>query len=228
MPLGLHNKLRVLLPGIIILLEGFLFLQFFFNDSPSSAQSWAFLTTDFSKATLLILLAFLLGWLYRFSGITHWIDDNTLKGMRDVRAEIERRLKAPFINDPDLGPRLDALDWRVVRRVFFQFVDELPYLAITRENAFYSGIGYYSCIDLASLSMFFLIIGVIVSVVVPYVPISARVLLAALVLAVIFGALGAKASIRKHNATSTTQLDAILAERGAKLRQRFLNALNAM
>ena len=29
MPLGLHNKLRVLVPGAIILLEGFLFIQLF-------------------------------------------------------------------------------------------------------------------------------------------------------------------------------------------------------
>src|ERR1700681_2040342 len=111
MPLGLHNKLRVLVPGLIILLEGFLFLQFFFNEAPSSAQSWTFLTTDFSKATLLVLLALLLGGLYRFSGFTHWVDDHTLKGMQGIRAEIVRRLKTPFISDPDLGARLDALNW---------------------------------------------------------------------------------------------------------------------
>jgi hypothetical protein len=123
---------------------------------------------------LLILLAFLLGGLYRFSGITHWIDDKTLKGMCGIRAQIQRRLKAPFSDDPDLAPRLQALNWQIIRRVFFQFVDELPYLATTKENAFNSGIGYYSCIDLASLSSLFLIVGVITSMIVPYVPISAR------------------------------------------------------
>ncbi len=228
MPLGLHNKLRVLVPGVIILLEGFLYIQFFFNDAPSSAQSWDFLTRDFSKATLPILLAFLLGGIYRFSGLTHWIDDHTFKGMHSIRKELETRLKAPFKNDPDLGPRLGDLNWRVVKRVFFQFVDELPYLATTKENAFSSGIGYYSCIDLASLSLLFLVLGVITSRIITYVPVSAWMLLIGLFLAVLFGIFGAKSAIRKHRATSCTQLDAILAEKSAELKQRFLNALNTI
>ncbi len=228
MPLGLHNKLRVLVPGMIILLEAFLFVQFFFNESPSSAQSWDFLTRDFSKATLLILLAFLLGGLYRFAGVTHWIDDHTLKGMAGVRRVVIARLTTPFANDPDLGPHLADINWRIVKRVFFQFVDELPYLATTKENAFYSGIGFYSCIDLASLSLFFLVLGVITTMLVDYVPISARIFLAALVLAVLFGVFGAKSAIRKHMATSGAQLDSILADKGGELRQRFINALRVV
>ena len=64
--------------------------------------------------------------------------------------------------------------------------------------------------------------------IVAYVPISAKIFLAALVLAVLFGVFGAKSAIRKHKATSCTQLDAILAEKSAELKQRFLNALEVI
>ena len=148
--------------------------------------------------------------------------------MQGIRREIERKLKAPFIGDVDLGPHLVAVDWRIIRRIFFQFVDELPYLSTSKENAFYSGIGYYSCIDLAVLSSLFLILGIITSKTMAYVPLSARLLLCTFVLAVMFGVLGAKAAIRKHKSTSMTQLDAILAEKRTELKQRFLNALSAL
>jgi hypothetical protein len=87
-PLGLHNKLRVLVPGIIILVEAFLFIEFFFDQAPSTSQSWGFLTRDFSEATLLILIALLFGGLYRFSDVTHWIDDRTLKGMTRIQQTV--------------------------------------------------------------------------------------------------------------------------------------------
>jgi hypothetical protein len=71
MSLGLHNFLRVIIPGIILLAEGFLLYAFSLLDFPSNADTWAVLSKDWGKTTGFALIAFALGGLYRYLEITH-------------------------------------------------------------------------------------------------------------------------------------------------------------
>lgn len=226
MGLHQHNIFRVVIPGIVILIETILFIYFFFYEMPSPTEAWSVLAQDFSKSTLLLLLALLLGGLYRFSGITHWIDDRTVGGMKRVNENIRLRLLGQFETDPELKEGFARLPWPAIKRIFFQFVDELPYLKTTNELSLYTGIGFYSFIDVGILSLISLLLGFLTTTLLPYVPIAAWIYLFALSVVICLAWVGAEAVIKKHIGFSNSQLDAILADQPEKLRERFLGALS--
>src|ERR1039458_8125508 len=82
MPLGLHKFLRVIVPGALLAVEGFLLYAFCFLAFPSSSDTWSLLSRDLGKTTSFVLLSLVLGAFYYYLGITEVIDNKTFRGMR--------------------------------------------------------------------------------------------------------------------------------------------------
>jgi len=163
-----------------------------------------------------------LGWLYYFFDFTHKIDERTLGGMKDIHANITRRLTEPFCPDPVLSDKINRLDWRAIRRIFFRFIDETPSLKTSNDLAFLSGLAFYSFIDLAAISCLFFVASA-AALATGFAAAPIRWYMMALGAAVAVSVLGARAAIRKHKETSNLQLDAILSDYQEELRKR-LNA----
>jgi hypothetical protein len=226
MPLGLHKFLRVLIPGIFLSAEGFLLYIFCFSDFPSSFAAWSLLSKDLGKTTGFALLAFGLGAAYHYFGITEAVDNETLRGMRGIRQNISDRLTRPFHSDVELGPRLSEVSWRMLRRIFFRFVDEIPHLATSNQLAFFSGLGFYASVDLATISLVYLTAILIGWLRMGSATLAVQLYLIVLVILVLVGVAGAKVIIRKHLETSNIQLDAILSDHVSELRDRILKILD--
>src|ERR1035437_4893149 len=226
MPLGLHKFLRVIVPGAFLAGEGFLLYAFCFLDFPSSSDTWSLLSRDWGKTTGFVLLAVLLGAVYHFLGITEVIDNKTFRGMQGIRDNITDRLTRPFRSDSAVASRLPDVDWRILRRVFFRFIDEIPHLATSNQLAFFSGLGFYASVDLAAISSLYTMATVIGWMIIGDANLAVRLYLLVLVVLVAVGIATARVTIRKHRETSDIQIDAILADHLSELRDRILNSLD--
>jgi hypothetical protein len=227
MPLGLHKFLRVIVPGAFLAVEGFLLYVFCFFDFPSEQDTWNLLSKDLGKTTVFALLALAVGAAYHYLGITEAVDNEALGGMQGIRENIVERLTRPFRLDPVLGPRLSEVDWRMLRRVFFRFIDENPHLATSTQLAFFSGLGFYASVDLATVSLAYVIVILIGWLVIGTATLAVKLYMLALAASVVIGMVGAKITIGKHRETSDIQLDAILTDHVAELRDRILKSLDA-
>jgi hypothetical protein len=226
MPRGLHTFLRILVPGAIVLVETLLLYVFTFRPSPGDSDVWAFMSAEWGKTTGFAVLAIVLGWAYYAFEVTHRIDAITFNGMNDVRANIVARLLRPFHSDPELAPKLDRLEWRALKRIFFNFVDELPGLKTSNELAFLSGLVFYSFLDLATISSFE---GALASAAWwsqgSGSSLALRIYTVVLVAIIPISALAARTAIRKHKETSDRQIDAVLSDHLTELRGRLLRSV---
>jgi len=226
MPRSLHTFLRILIPGGIILVETLLLYVFVFQPFPGDSDVWNFLSKEWGKTTGFTVLAIVLGWAYYGFGLTHTVDDKIFRGMEGIRKNIVRRLTAPFKADNELAPKLDRLDWRAVKRVFFQFIDELPALKTSNELAFLSGLGFYSFIDLGTISTVIFVISAL-SLIIQRggSPLALRLFTLALAVIVPLSIFGARIAINKHQEISNRQLDAVLSDQLPELRDRLLRCV---
>lgn len=224
MPHGLHTFLRILIPGGIILLESFLLYAFTFRSFPGDSDVWTFLSQEWGQTTGFAIASMILGWAYYSFEVTHIVDGKTFNGMASVRANITNRLTSPFRSDPELRDKLDRLEWRTVKRVFFQFIDETPSLKTSNELAFLSGLAFYSFIDVACISSFFLFIAICGWLFAEGAPLAVKIYAATLAVIILLAIGGAKTSIKKHTETSNLQLDAILSDHIEQLRERLVRS----
>jgi len=223
-PHWLHTFLRILIPGVIIMLEFIVFYTVAFRQIPNLSDISSFLMADYGKWTGLAVVAVGLGWLYYVFEITYKVDDGTFCNMKDIRVNIMQRLTQPFKCDTELSGKLDSLPWRTVRRIFFSFIDDTPSLKTSNELAFLSGLAFYSFIDLATISVVFYV----TSATVLATGLAATVIRwYMLALGIIFtvSVAGARAAIKRHKETSNLQIDAILADHREELRKRFVASL---
>ena len=226
MPLGLHKFLRVIVPGAFLAAEGFLLYVFCFLDFPTSSDTWSLLSKDLGKTTGFVLPALLVGAVYHYLGITEWIDNKTFRGMQGIRDNITVRLTRPFCSDSVLASRLSDIDWRILRRVFFRFIDEIPHFATSNQLAFFSGLGFYATVDLATISSLYSVTIVVGWMIIGPANLAVKLYLLVSVLLVAVGIATARVTIRKHRETSDIQLDAILADHLPELRDRILKSLD--
>lgn len=221
MPHWLHTFLRILIPGIIILLECFGFYAVAFQQVPHSSEVWSFLASDYGKWTGFAVVAVVLGGLYYFFDVTYKVDDRTFCGMKDIRENIRKRLTEPFRADPMLSGKLDQLEWRTIRRIFFRFIDETPSLKTSNDLAFLSGLAFYSFIDLATISsVVFVASGAALAT--GFAVTTIRWYMLALGFTDVVSIAGARAAIKRHRDTSDLQLDTILSDHLEELRQRLV------
>lgn len=226
MKLGLHKFLRVMVPGAFLAVEGFFLYVFCFLDFPSTSDTWSLLSRDLGKTTGFALLSLLLGAIYHYLGVTELIDDKSFHGMQGIRDNITDRLTRPFRSDPAVASRLSDIDWRILRRVFFRFIDEIPHLATSNQLAFFSGLGFYAAVDLATISSLYTVAIVVGWMVVGAANLAVKLYVLVLLVSVAAGIVTARVTIRKHRETSDIQLDAILADHQSELRERILKSLD--
>ncbi len=226
MPHWLHTFLRILVPGIVVLVECFLLYVFGFQALPNQSEIWSFMATDWGKWTGFSVLAVVLGFIYYVLGITHAIDDRTLGGMTDVRDNIVQRLTETFRSDLALSGKPDQLQWRTIRRVFFGLVDEIPSLKTSVNLALLSGLAFYSFIDLATVSAVVLFIAaeLLAS---GLGSTHLRWYVLALEVTIAVSIVCARAAIRTHKNRSNLQLDAILSDHFSELRDRLNNSVTS-
>ena len=224
MPHRLHTLLRILIPGILVMLECFFFYTVAFRQVPPSSEVWTLLSIDYGKWTGFAAIALVLGGLYYFFDITYKVDERTFCGMKDIRANIRRRLTEPFRRDPVLSSELDGLEWRTIQRIFFRFIDETPSLRTSNDLAFLSGLAFYSFLDVATISSVVYVASAAV-LATGFAATTIRWYMLALGLIGAISIAGARAAIKKHGDTSNLQLDAILSDHLAELRRRLVASL---
>jgi hypothetical protein len=145
--------------------------------------------------------------------------------MAGIRNNIRQRLTTPFRSDPELAPMLSEVNWRSLRRIFFRFIDETPSLRTSNNLAFFSGLGFYSFIDLATISTAYLVVTLIGWLSLGGATLAIKLYIIGLAVVILIGILGAAITIRKHRETSNIQLDTILADHKSELRKRILASL---
>ena len=222
----LHTFLRVVIPGGIILLEMLLLYVCVFRPVPGDTEAWTFLSANWGDWTGMACLALVCGWGYYNFEITYKVDGWTLRGMGRIRENIAERLLQPFRDDAELSAKLPRIEWRALRRIFFQFIDENPTMKASNEGAFLSGIAFYSFLDLATISSIALVLGLIALL---WKRSNAQsslwIYLTVLVVVIPISISAAHNAIRKHRETSNLQLDAILSEHLETLRERLIRCI---
>jgi len=226
MPHWLHTLLRVLVPGIIILTESLLFYVFAFQPRPDLSDVWSFMVTDWGKSTGFAGLSLAVGWVYYFLGVTHAVDNITFRGMMDVRENIQRRLIEPFQTDEVLSKKLRQLEWRTIRRDFYSLIDETPSLKTSVNQALLSGLGFYSFIDLGTISTFVSLV-TLVFLVTGVGTMQLWCYFVGLLVFITISFFGARAAIKKHKDRSNLQLDALLSEHHEKLRDQLAHSVDS-
>lgn len=218
--------LRVLVPGILLMVLVALLILIFYKPLNSFSDVFSIVALEFTKMTLPVLLCVALGGIYYYLHISDLVDESCFGHMRRVNENIRDRLVGAFDNDPEIAQHQQKLSRSAIQRVFYELIDETPSLKTKVELAFSYGLGFYSFLDLFTIALFGEIITMLLlAFVTPANPNVGLVSLLALFGLVFLSLFGMDATIKSLSAESNIQIDMILASKKAELKNKLKQAL---